>query len=345
MAETDTTSIYFVASPLQLLAAKRIASHWDTGHRTVLVWYKDPIEGLVDPCDWDAVFFMPWPRFHPKPGLFGRQKRLLENLQEVAKRCGECQSVIIHSAVFDTEAINYFIFALPRLLGVRRCVARILPDGIISTRRYPLTLIKRMALRLRALRRLTSPLLRYSQFSGDRTGAEAPFVDRIYTLNGFPHEYPLERVVELPRLVEGEKQQRLGIRSALIIDQPLRGFRQMDSGDIQHVAKTIQAWCEIESIKEIFYRAHPKDRSQDLKMEHYKISLNPQETLEVHLARNIYDYVIGVRSTGLLIARQLQPPESRVISFGLDRFLSKSKEEASNFRRLFESMGIEIRTD
>jgi hypothetical protein len=285
---------------------------------------------------------MPWPRFHPKPGLLGRQRRLLENIHEVARRCGKCESLVIHSAVFDTEAINYFLSALPKLVGAKACVARILPDGIISTRRYPLTFVKKLTLKLRALRRLINPMLQYSFFEGDRTGSDANFVDRIYVLDGFPHEYPQSKVVRLPRIVDKGNQRRLGGKSALVIDQPLRGFRQMREDDIEVVANTIERWGKEQGVQVTVYRPHPKDQYQDLKKADYQVAESPSETLEVHLASNVYDFVIGVRSTGLIIARQLQPPESRVVSFGLDRFISKNDEEASRFLNLFRSMGIEV---
>src|SRR6185295_14028662 len=116
-------------------------------------------------------------RFDPLPGLFGRLRRTLANLREVAAAVGPVNSLHLHSPVYDTEAINYFLCALPKLTGAREWRARILPDGLLNLQRHPLNAIKRMGQGLRALRRLASPLLRYTPFSGDRIGADAPFVD------------------------------------------------------------------------------------------------------------------------------------------------------------------------
>lgn len=79
--------------------------------------------------------------------------------------------------------------------------ARILPDGIISIHRYPLSITKRLAQYARKLRRLIAPELDYWCFSGDRIGSDAPFCDRIYVIPGLPHNYPADKVVVLPPLV------------------------------------------------------------------------------------------------------------------------------------------------
>ena len=205
-------AVYFVASPLQYLAARRIAENFEAGARQVLVWYKPGVTPIVREADWDAAGYMPWPRWEPLPGPFGRHRRLRDNIRRVAALVGPCDSLHIHSAVFDTEAINYFLRALPKACGAREMRARILPDGIISIRRYPLTLAKRFLQYVRKLRQLVAPELDYWCFSGDRIGSDAPFCDRVYVLPGLPHEYPPAKAVVLPPLVEPDPtSQRLGL--------------------------------------------------------------------------------------------------------------------------------------
>lgn len=170
----NPVALYFVASPLQYLAARRIAASFEAGSRQVLVWYKHGVASIVRPEEWDAASFMPWPRWEPLPGPCGRHRRLRANIRLVAQLVGRCDDIRIHSAVFDTEAINYFLRALPPACGARRMRARILPDGIISTRRYPLSLARRLAQYGRKLRRLAAPELDYWCFGGDRIGSDAP---------------------------------------------------------------------------------------------------------------------------------------------------------------------------
>ena len=179
MSRSGTVAVYFVASPLQYLAARRIAERIEDGARQVLIWYKPGIEAVVDPAEWDACSYMAWPRLEPLPGTVGRHRRLRANIRLVAGLVGRCERLLLHSAVYDTEAINYFLHALPLACGAREMHARILPDGLISIRRYPLSLARRALQWPRKVRRLLAPELDYQCFAGDRIGSDAPFCDRI----------------------------------------------------------------------------------------------------------------------------------------------------------------------
>lgn len=336
-------ALYFVASPLQYLAARRIAENFEAGARQVLVWYKPGVTPIVREADWDASSYMPWPRWEPMPGPFGRLRRQRANIRLVAGLVGRCESLHIHSAVFDTEAINYFLRALPRACGARRMRARILPDGIISIRRYPLSLAKRLAQHVRKLRRLVAPELDYWCFSGDRIGSDAPFCDRIYVISGLPHEYPLDKAVVLPPLVTpmaGQAVTSAG-KTALVVGQPLAGAGLMTPADRDAVANRIHAWLAAQGIRQVFYKGHPKDPEQELRHPDHEV-LTLDEALEMHLARTSYAAVVGVRSSALVFARQVSPASTRVVAFGWDRVLFKSAEEKRQMEEAFRATGVEF---
>lgn len=335
-------AVYFVASPLQYLAARRIAENFEAGARQVLVWYKPGVTPIVREADWDAAGYMPWPRWEPLPGPFGRHRRLRDNIRRVAALVGPCDSLHIHSAVFDTEAINYFLRALPKACGAREMRARILPDGIISIRRYPLAPAKRLAQYARKLRRLVAPELDYWCFGGDRIGSDAPFCDRIYVIAGLPHEYPADKVVVLPPLVTPRAGAAAGAaseRTALVIGQPLVGAGLMKPADRDAVSDEIRAWLAALGIRRIIYKGHPKDPEQELKQPDYE-TLSLDEPLEVHLANTPYDAVVGVRSSALLFARQTSPASTRVVAFGWGRVRFKSDDEKRQMGEAFRSTGV-----
>lgn len=339
----STVNLYFVASPLQYLAARAIARQVEPGNRQVLVWYKRGVTSVVSPGEWDAAWYMPWPRFDPLPGRFGRHRRLLENIEKVAHLVGHCDTLLIHSAVFDTEAINYFLRALPRACGAGRMAARILPDGIISIRRYPLSLAKRALQYQRKLRRLTDSRLNYWCFSGDRIGSDAPFCDRIYTIPNLPHEYPADRVFPLPPLVTGSSAGGDPSRKrALVIGQPLVGAGLVGKEDLAGLAEEIYRWLRAESIDDIDYKGHPKDPNLELCRSGYKV-LELHEPLETWMSRSHYDAVVGVRSSALLFARQIYSAETRVVAFGWDRVRFKSGAEERDMRNVFGHSGIQLR--
>lgn len=345
----STVALYFVASPLQYLAARRIAETFEPGARQVLVWYKPGVEAVVRSADWDAARYMPWPRWEPLPGPFGRLRRQRDNLRQVAGLVGRCDTLHIHSAVFDTEAINYFLRALPAACGARTMKARILPDGLISIRRYPLSLPRRLAQYARKLRRLVAPELDYWCFSGDRIGSDAPFCDRIYVIRDLPHEYPPAKVVVLPPLVTPPAGHSTvaesgpgGERRALVIGQPLVGAGLMTAADRDAVGAEIHAWLAQAGISRIYYKGHPKDPALELNHPDYQV-ITLDEALEVHLAHSFYDAVVGVRSSALLFARQTSPASTRVLAFGWDRVRFKSDAERRDMASAFSTCGVEIR--
>lgn len=343
MITPQRVNVFFVASPLQYLAARRIAQTFENESRQVLVWYQPGVAPVVRMEDWSAASYMPWPRWNPLPGPFGRLRRMRENIRLVAGLVGMCDEIRIHSAVFDTEAINYFLRALPKACGARVMNARILPDGLISIRRYPLSSTKIMLQRLRKLRRLVAPELNYWCFTGDRIGSDAPFCDRIYVLPGLPHEYPLEKVVILPSLVDrGITKQNIGEKRALVIGQPLVGTGLMNAGDRDHVASDIGEWLQANGFTHVDYKGHPKDPNQELCMPDYHV-LEIEQSLEAYMAENTYQAVIGVRSSALMFAKQIYGNDAEVAAFGWEKIRFKSESEKMDMSTTFSANKISIR--
>lgn len=343
MNKNGLTSVYFVASPLQYLAARCVAEQFDTGARHVLIWYQPGVTPVVKREEWDASVYMPWPRKNPRPGLFGVQKRLLDNLYLVADLVGSCDKLLIHSAVFDTEAINYFLRSLPKLVGASSMHARILPDGLISIRRYPLTLTKIALQYFRKLRRLYSSKLDYWCFTGDRIGSDAIFCDRIYVLPGLPHEYPPDKVFSLPPLVRRDESGADGMvtRRALVIGQPLEGAGLMSADDRDIVSREIGDWLRERGIQEIDYKGHPKDPNLELNAPGYRV-IKTDQTLETYLAENTYSAVVGIRSSALLFARQIYDEKTEVVAFGWGRIIFKSEQERKDMHGAFSQFGVVI---
>ncbi|HEY8608866.1 MAG TPA: polysialyltransferase family glycosyltransferase [Noviherbaspirillum sp.] len=344
MSRASRVAVYFVASPLQYLAARQIAAHVEKDARQVLVWYQPGVAGAVVEADWDAAAYMPWPRHKPLPGRFGRHRRLRENIRLVAGLAGPCDELVLHSAVFDTEAINYFLNALPALCGARRMHARILPDGLISIRRYPLSPAKQMLQRLRKLRRLFAPELDYRCFSGDRIGSDAPFCDRIYVLPGLPNEYPKDKVHVLPPLVARSSALRPEARAAkraLVVGQPLAGAGMLSAEDAAAVTAQVRDWLARNGVSEVDYKAHPKDPAHELRHPDYRL-IDPGGVLESYLASTDYDIVIGVRSSALLFARFIYQDKVRILSFGWNRVRFKSEKEKQDMTDVFNTCGVEL---
>lgn len=336
-------AVYFVASPLHYLAARRVALDHEAGARQVLVCYRPALAGMIRREDWDAVVLMPWPRFDPLPGPFGRLRRTLANLRAVAAAVGPVDELHLHSPVYDTEAINYFLHALPRLTGARVRRARILPDGLLNLSRHPLNAAKRLAQRLRGLRRLANPLLRYTPFAGDRIGSDAAFVDRIYVLDGFPHPYDPAKVQVLAPLVQRPAEtSAAAAHRALVIGQPLTGSGLLTEPDRVRIAKAIEAWLTAHGASEVHYKPHPREGGgggEFMRPAYHRLQV--AEPLEAYLAREPYALIVGCYSTALFTARQIVGQRARVAAFGVERVRFKGEEKREKVRQLMAALAIE----
>ncbi|MGM9489817.1 polysialyltransferase family glycosyltransferase [Ideonella sp. YS5] len=334
-------AVYFVASPLHYLAARRVALDHEAGARQVLVCYRPSLVNMIRREDWDAVVLMPWPRFDPLPGAFGRLRRTLANLSEVARAVGPADSLHLHSPVYDTEAINYFLHALPRLTGAARWRARILPDGLLNLQRHPLSFVKRLAQHVRGLRRLASPLLRYTPFGGDRIGADAPFVDRVYVLDAFPHPYDPAKAIRLAPLVQGAPG-RAAPRRALVVGQPLVAVGLLSEAERAIVAERVDEWLAGMGLSEVHYKAHPRESGMGgLRRPRYQ-SLSIDEPLEAYLAREPYSVVVGCCSTALYTARQICGAGTRIAAFGVEQVRFKTLDARDNALSLMRQLDIEL---
>ncbi|MCC9595866.1 MULTISPECIES: polysialyltransferase family glycosyltransferase [unclassified Rubrivivax] len=339
-AGRDVVAVFFVASPLHYLAARRVALDHEANSRRVIVPYRPDARRFIDASDWDAVAYAPWPRFDPLPGAFGRLRRLKQNIATVAAAVGPCAEIRLHSPVFDTEAVNYYLRALPRRCGAGTMHARILPDGLMNIARHPLGPVREAAQWLRKLRRLAAPELDYWCFRGDRTAAEAPFVDRIYTLAGFPHDYPRGRTVELAPLMQRRSDDSGS--SAIVIGQPLQALGVMSQADHDATRDEIARWCLERGIDDIVYKGHPRDGRDEFRPAGArKIELDVP--LEVHLSQTPYRAVLGVNSTALFLARQICAPSTAVVSFGTDRIRTQVPQQHQASREMMDRLGIERR--
>lgn len=339
----NDVSLFLIATPLHYLVSQKISKEFEKSSRKIAIPYTPAGLKISRPEEWDEVVYAPWPRFSPLPGILGRHRRLLDNIHKVSDAIGTCDRVSIHSPVFDTEAVNYFLRALPKMCSAKSLHARIIPDGLLNITRHPLTPAKLIAQNFRKLRSLVSPELNYWGFSGDRIGSDASFVDRIYTLSGFPHEYNSKKVVELPPLATYSSTAHTKTdqkKSALIVGQPLVGIGALTPDQHDLITSKISEWLLNNGFSSVHYKSHPRDPNQELRIAD-SLTLDIHEPLELHMSKFPYQAIIGVNSTALYLARQIYGPEIRIVSFGHDLVKFKNKDQASKATQLMDALGIQ----
>ena len=337
--------IFFVASPLQVIASSMIAK--DIIHKKklskpkcILICYKPTLQEIVSDPIWDNTLYIPWPRYEPLPGFFGVSKRLLSNIKLVGTTIEKKTNIYCFSAAYDNEAVNYFINYFKK--NSTNSSFSLIPDGALNLIRYPQSLMSRILKILRIFRLSYSRNLRYTFYSGDRFGADADFVKSIYVIPGLRTEYNPAKVVQLKpffstKVIKADQKKR-----ALIIGQPLTGYKLIDRHRLMHISREIREWSFAHDIEDVFYKTHPKDKEKNLFEEGYKL-LSEKVLIENFLSNNYFDYVIGVHSSVLIFAKQLYGNQTEVISFGLDKLKFKNQSLKIKLYNLYQELGIIIR--
>jgi len=249
-------------------------------------------------------------------------------------------NIYCFSATYDNEAVNYFINYL-RKNSINSSFS-LIPDGALNLIRYPQSLISRILKILRIFRLLYSRNLRYTFYSGDRLGADADFVESIYVIPGLKTEYHEKKVIQLKPFFSTKITKTKQEKRALIIGQPLTGYKLIDRQRLMNISGEIKEWSRAHNIEEVFYKTHPKDKEENLFEEGYKL-LSGEVLVEKFLSNNYFDYVVGVHSSVLIFAKQLYGNQTEVISFGIDRLKFKNPNLRMKLYNLYNELGIVIR--
>ena len=184
--------------------------------------------------------------------------------------------------------------------------------------------------------------MRYTFYGGDRLGADADFVKSIYVIPGLKTEYHEKKVIQLEPFFSTKITKTKQEKRALIIGQPLTGYKLIDRQRLMHISREIREWSYTHDIDEVFYKPHPKDKEENLFEEGYKL-LSGEVLIENFLSNNYFDYVIGVHSSVLIFAKQLYGNQGEVISFGLDKLKFKNQSLKIKLYNLYYELGIVIR--
>lgn len=308
--------------------------------KCILICYKPKLQEIVFDPIWDDTLYMPWPRYEPLPGFFGVSKRLLSNIKLVEKTIEKSPNIYCFSATYDNEAVNYFINFFKK--NSLNCNFSLIPDGALNLIRYPQSIMSRLFKIMRIFRMLYSSKMRYTYYSGDRLGADADFVKSIYVIPGLKTEYHEKKVIQLKPFFSSKITKTKQKKRALIIGQPLTGYKLIDRHRLMHISREIREWSFAHDIEDVFYKTHPKDKEDNLFEEGYKL-LSGEMLIEKFLSNNYFDYVIGVHSSVLIFAKQLYGNQTEVISFGLDKLKFKNQSLKIKLYNLYQELGIIIR--
>lgn len=152
--------------------------------------------------------------------------------------------------------------------------------------------------------------LNYYTYEGDRLGADADVVDRIYGPAGFPHEYSLDKFHPLRFAPAADLSKR---RQALILGSPISCTQAHE----QLVGDLIEREVERCGFDEVIYKPHLQEREYGLTLSRpgYEL-MSTTRCVERLLTEHAYEAVFGNVSTALVTSK-LCSSQIRVVSCGL----------------------------
>lgn len=324
MILSRTVNIFLVATPLQYLASEAIVKYFEMGERNYLFYMRENIKPAVNLDLWSNVDYLPWPKKDPKKGLFGKARRIQENIERVAALSNDAVEIRLHMWSLRTEATNYHINFTRSRFPQAAVSVRIIPDGTLGLFLRPMRWFELVGLWVRKARRIFFPSLNVYLYRGDKLGFEASIIDRIYVLKGIPSAFNKNKIITLPNLVEVKIHKKSKEKRALVLSQPFYQMGKCSEWEIEKISKGIRTYLKEQGIEDIEYKQHPYDEIKELFHTDYR-ELHISIPLEMYLADHFYDVIVGVDSTTLFLAKVMYGKRIRVVSIGLDVVYDSSK--------------------
>jgi len=132
-----------------------------------------------------------------------------------------------------------------------------------------------------------------------------------------------------------------GPRRALVLDQTLVENGKLSEQGARQIRDTMRRWIAEHGIEQVHYKSHPKTTRDDLRCEG-DVRVGHDEPLETWMAARHFDAVLGIRSSGLLFAREIYGEDTAVIGFGWELASFKSDAERADMERAFRAAGVRL---
>ncbi|ASK35491.1 polysialyltransferase family glycosyltransferase [Alloalcanivorax mobilis] len=342
---TRTVAVYFTKTELEVLSSEIIAGTYEHGSDNLLVHQGRRAPQIIRERTFRSVL-----RFDDakQSGKRREKARIVENLEALAHAVGdggEVPSAIkLHLPRTSTSRSNYAIRFLERAFPHARVEICLIPHGLVSVEITPLTL----KYRWRFFRRrwhpvhLLFPALRYYTPKGDLIGGLDPKVSTVYTFQGMPTPYPLEKTRELSGAREYLQAASEGAprqRCALIIGQPLVMHNRLSAGQEKAASDQVAQWLSEHGYQQVYYSKHPRSGEHlDFYQDQYSI-LQQQGAVEVVLCELRPEVVISCYSTALVTTKVLFGEDIRALSFALDKVDLPSRASLGAY---MNGVGVEL---
>lgn len=337
----STLNVFIVESRFQALVALLIArSQPDATH---LVFFQDEDMGSFV-CRFPFVQAIRLAA-DIRTGPWKRPRKLRRRVQQindtVQQYRGTATQVNVFVANLKTHLLNYSVNRLRTTVNWAPVSFQILTDGTFNFRRYPMTDPWRAEMHKVAGKwRYRLLGLTFYEYQGDLQGIEDPLISRIWLLPHSPHQYDPARVVDVPVVDLGLRNQTAkpdGTR-ALVIGERLCAKAYLDAEEEQQVNQQIADLLATRGITHVDFVKHPNAPTDEITRHGYN-TVNTQDPVEIRLMTHDYDVVIASVTTALITARMLCPATCEVISVGLERCAGR-KPTVREVEQAFRGLGV-----
>lgn len=340
-----TAYLFFADGELKVFLSELIARQYCPDGEHHFVTFTPRIKETWDIYPWASRNCLPWSH---KSGVIdkyaGLRSRIHEILRTVGDICEGADEIVIHTYQIYSERINYLFNYLRNRYPHAELKVRLVPDGTLNLTRRPMRGIRKLPQLVNRLKWIGDPLIRPYAYSGDRLGADADIVDRIYLPRGFPNEYDPAKVywVDVPRPKLACDPSRG--KTALVIGTALTQTGLCTRQDVDAIARRIAEVLRDQGVEKAYYKLHHKELRDQLELWSPGCEmLETKQGIERLLLNHYFDVLIGACSTALLTSK-LMYTDLNVISCGLEVVERRARRGASihKYRSVCESLGIQL---
>ena len=268
-------------------------------------------------------------------------KRCLRSVVNKLDSAEPFSRILLHTPRIDQVHQNLIIHALQRNFRGTPLKLRMVPDGILNTIVESTDETSKVSLRtrLRYLKYLPFPDLKYHYFSGCRIGIDDPLFDVLYSFSGIKTNYPEDKLeyidIAIERRAEPKKKKK-----ALVIGQRLLDLNLATAHEVTAISNRLKLEVERLNVDQVHYLGHPRSSNQEFN-NGYKVIEEDIFCAEELYSKTHYSYVLGCTSTALINAKMLLS-DSVVISVGMDTLYQNRTDKGNALRYTFESAGIVV---
>lgn len=339
-------NLFLANTDFKLLETELICEQHPIEGRRHLLTYSPQVAENCERDRWDSVHLLRWWTGSKLRKHLGMRDRILTYLDEVVRACDGADEVVLHAITIHSESCNYMIRAIPAAHPGTTVRVHLLMDGILNLRRRPMGPVRRMPQRITQLRWIMQPRINYYTYRGDRLGTDDDIVERIYMLEGFPHEYDPAKVVTF-RLDKGAGTSgdtgHAG-RRVLVVGSPIREIRGASHRHAEPVGQEVERVVRELRPTEVLYKPHPLETKRGLAFcrDDYEVLTTPS-CVERVLATQPFDALVGNCSSALINAK-LFFPRLPVYCCGLDTLEQATRKRSSihAFRIAAERHGVTV---